>query len=82
MYIILFFKNLFLVFLRSSYKIKSNYSNRFIEAWIFNGEFADPFNEFLIDVNYASLISKGIFFGLYSIVSIRKSLPRVFFHEL
>ena len=30
----------------------------FIENWIYLGEFSDPFNEFLIDFNFSSLISK------------------------
>jgi len=30
----------------------------FIENWIYFGEFTDPFNEFLIDFNFSSLISK------------------------
>ena len=32
----------------------------FIESWIFHGEFIDPFDEFLIDLNYNWLYSRGI----------------------
>jgi hypothetical protein len=37
-----------------------NFPLRFIERWIFQGDYSDPFNEFLIDYNFEWAIYRGI----------------------